>query len=132
MSVLHAKEAPPGKMAVSSGVVADVPLAGNFITFSLCVSVARIDMPPLQPTALAFVSYGFVLVRVRVRVAAADFRKAHEATRTIEAHHGPAVKLVPRRSHKMEGRAAPCFSAFHSPQPGPTKITTPLLLLGIS
>ena len=45
-----------------------VPLAGLFITFSLCLSVARIDTPPLQPAALAFVSYGFVLVRVRVRV----------------------------------------------------------------
>ena len=43
------------------------PLAGHFITFSLCLSVARIDTPPLQPAALAFVSYGFVLVRVRVR-----------------------------------------------------------------
>ena len=44
----------------------NVPLAGYFITFSLCLSVARIDSPPIQPAALAFVSYGFVLVRVRV------------------------------------------------------------------
>ena len=29
------------------------------------MSVARIDTPPLQAAALAFVSYGFVLVRVR-------------------------------------------------------------------
>ena len=43
----------------------DVPLAGHFITFSLRLSVARIDTPPLRPAALAFVSYGFVLVRVR-------------------------------------------------------------------
>ena len=42
----------------------DVPLAGHFITFSLCFFVARIDTPPLQPAALAFVSYGFVLIRV--------------------------------------------------------------------
>ena len=46
----------------------DVPLAGHFITFSLCLSLGRIDTPPLQPEALAFVSYGFILVRVRVRV----------------------------------------------------------------
>ena len=26
-----------------------VPLDGHFITFSLCLSVARIDTPPLQP-----------------------------------------------------------------------------------
>ena len=45
----------------------DVPLAGHFITFSLCLSVARIDTPPLQPAASAFVSYGFALVRVRVQ-----------------------------------------------------------------
>ena len=30
----------------------DVQLAGHFITFSLCLSVARIDKPPLQPAAL--------------------------------------------------------------------------------
>ena len=33
--------------------------------FSLCLSVARIDAPPLQLVALAFVSNWFVLVRVR-------------------------------------------------------------------
>ena len=38
----------------------------HFITFPLCLSVTRIDTPPLQPEAVAFVSYGFVLVRVRV------------------------------------------------------------------
>ena len=40
--------------------------AGHFITFSLGLSVARIDTPPLQFAALVFMSYGFVLVRVRV------------------------------------------------------------------
>ena len=45
----------------------DIPLAGHFITFSLCLSVARIDTPPLHPAALSFVSYGILLVRVRVR-----------------------------------------------------------------
>ena len=34
---------------------AAVPLAGHFTTFPLCLSVARIDTPPLQPAALAFV-----------------------------------------------------------------------------
>ena len=34
---------------------------------AVCLSVARIDTPPLQPVALAFVSYGLVLVGVRVR-----------------------------------------------------------------
>ena len=43
-----------------------VPEAGR-CTFSLFLSVARIDTPPLKPAALAFVSYGFVLARVRVR-----------------------------------------------------------------
>ena len=38
------------------------------IYFSLCLSVARIDTPPLQPAAFAFVSYGYVLVRAQVRV----------------------------------------------------------------
>ena len=41
---------------------------GNPITFSLCLSVARIDTPKLKPAELAFVSNGFVLARVRVRV----------------------------------------------------------------
>ena len=40
--------------------------APMYITFSLCLSVARIDTPPLQPASLVFVSYGFVLARVRV------------------------------------------------------------------
>ena len=39
-------------------------IEGHFIAFSLCIFVARIDTVLL---ALAFVSYGFVLVRVRVR-----------------------------------------------------------------
>ena len=54
----------------------DIPLAGHFINFSLCLSVARIDTPPLQPAALAFVSYGFVLVRVRVQFGSPSVSKA--------------------------------------------------------
>ena len=44
----------------------DVPLAEHFTTFLLCLSDARIDTLPLQPAALVFVSYGFVLIRVQV------------------------------------------------------------------
>ena len=40
----------------------DVLLAGNSASFSLCLSFALIEAPVLQPAALAFVSYGFVLV----------------------------------------------------------------------
>ena len=48
------------------GGLRDITLAGYFTSFSLCLTVARVDTPPLQPAAFAFVSYGFVLVRVRV------------------------------------------------------------------
>ena len=55
----------------------DVPLAGHLFTFSLSLSVAQIDTPPLQPAAPAFMSYGFVLVRVRVRRANTQSRGDH-------------------------------------------------------
>ena len=48
------------------GTARVILLAGHSIAFSLCLSVALIDTPPLQPAALAFVAYGFVLVRARV------------------------------------------------------------------
>ena len=41
------------------------------ITFPLCLSVAQIDTAPHQPAEPAFVSCGFVLVRVRDRVLSA-------------------------------------------------------------
>ena len=49
---------------VLTSALRGVPLARHFITFSMCLSVAQIDTPLLQPEALA---YGFVLVPFRVR-----------------------------------------------------------------
>ena len=64
LSTLEADAGFPIEGGTPTSALRDVPLAGNFITFSLCLSVVRIGAPPLQPAALPFVPYGFVLVRV--------------------------------------------------------------------
>ena len=59
---------------VRRGDEGKIQIQGRFTSlkrnyFSLCLSVARIDTPTLQPAAQAFVPYGFVLLRVRRREA---------------------------------------------------------------
>ena len=93
------------------------PLAGHIIAFAL-LSVARIETPPLQPAAVFFVPYSYVLVRVRVLASLLCYglKAKNNQTRALEYFYVSGRAAFAAIGTMALGSKAPCKERLERPE----------------